>query len=70
MLRLVGIRCMSPMEQSPLPYHTDPSSLPPSDAARLDKVKLNKERWVWLVSNEGGANNDELQIDAPFDQWK
>ena len=42
--RLVGARCYSPVEQISLPYHTDPFSLPPSDAARLDKVKLNKER--------------------------
>ena len=46
MLRLVGMRCSSPVEQTSIPYHTDPSTLPPRDAARLDKVKLNKERWV------------------------
>ena len=44
MLRLVGMRCVSPVEQSPLPYHTELGSLPPSDAARLEKVQQNKER--------------------------
>jgi len=46
LMKLVSMRCHSPVEQSPQPYHTEPSNLPPSDAARLDKVKLNKERWV------------------------
>lgn len=59
MLRLVGMRCCSPVEQASLPYQTDPSSLPPSDAARLDKVKMNKERWVWLIING-----------RSFDKWK
>lgn len=50
-LRLVGMRCASPVELSPLPYHTELASLPPSDAARLEKVQQNKERWV------GGADH-------------
>ena len=44
MARLVGARCYSPVEQRRLSYHTDPCNLPPSDAARIDKVKQNKER--------------------------